>query len=98
MAESSISNLVKLRYSQSGKLNVVRGAMSERLSLSSSFVRKYETLKSYGTLVTMEWYPGSEAERIFPNPHHQGAVPFERGIDGLWLKIIEWAIPKVSIW
>lgn len=97
MAKSSIRHLVKLRYSQSGKLNVVKGAMAERSSLSSNFVRKFETLKSYGALVTMPYYPGSQAEKIFPNPHQQGAVPFERGTDGLWLKLIEWAIPKVSV-
>jgi hypothetical protein len=97
MAKSSISNLVKLHYSQSGKLNVVKGAMAERLTLSSSFVRKFMTLKSYGSLVTMPWYSGSVAERIFPNPQQRGAVPFERGTDGLWLKVIEWAIYKVSL-
>jgi hypothetical protein len=55
------------------------------------------TLKSYGALVTLPYYPGSEAERIFPNPHQNGAVPFECDLDGLWMKVIEWAIPKVSI-
>lgn len=98
MANSSISSLAKLRHSQSGKLNVVKGAIAERLNLSSSFVRKIMTLKSYGALVTMLFHPGSEAERIFPNPQQNGAVPFERDLDGLWLKVIEWAIPKVRIY
>lgn len=96
MARSHISRLVKLRHSESGKLNVVRGAISDRLNLSEGFVRKSQTLKSYGTLVTLEYYAGSPAAAIFPNAQQLGAVPFERDADGYRLKVVEWAIPKVS--
>jgi hypothetical protein len=97
MARSHISRLVKLRHSESGKLNVVRGAISERLYLSEGFVRKSQTLKSYGTLVTLAYHPGSEAARIFPNAMQLGAVPYERHADGDRLKVVEWAIPKVRV-
>ena len=97
MARSHISGLVKLRHSESGKLNVVRGAISERLFLSEGFVRKSQTLKSYGTLVTLPYYPESEAAVLFPNARKLGAVPFERNADGYRLKVVEWAIPKVSV-
>ena len=97
MALSGISTLVKLRYSLSGKLNVMKGALSERLNPSDSFVRESRTLKSYGSLVTMLYEPGSDAERIFPNPKRDGAVPFESSTEGPRLKVIEWVIPKVSL-
>lgn len=97
MARSHISGLVKLRHSESGKLNVVRGAISERLFLSEGFVRKSQTLKSYGTLVTLPYYPESEAAIMFPGARKLGAVPFERDADGLRLKVVEWAIPKGTI-
>jgi len=97
MALSNVSELVKLRYSLSGKLDVVKGALSERLCLSESFVGKSKTLKSYGALVSMLYYPNSEAERIFPYPKQNGAVPFERATDGPRLKVIEWAILKVIL-
>ena len=97
MARSHISRLVKLRHSESGKLNVVRGAISERLFLSEGFVRKFQTLKSYGTLITLPYFPGSEAATIFPDARKLGAVPFERNEDGYRLKVVEWAIPKVSV-
>ena len=96
MARSHISSIVKLRHSESGKLNVVKGAISERLYLSEGFVRKSQTLKSYGTIVTLPYYPGSEAAMMFPDPKRLGAVPFERDEDGHRLKVVEWAIPKVS--
>lgn len=89
---------MNLRYSPSGKLDVVKGAMAERLILGSSFVRKCATVKSYGTLIVLQYHPGSEAGKLFPNPRQEGAVPFEAGIDGhKWLKVIEWAISKVSV-
>jgi hypothetical protein len=97
MAKSRISGLVKLRHSQSGKLNVVRGAISERLYLTEGFVRKSQTLKSYGALVTLSYQPGSDAFAVFPNARQLGAVPFERDADGYRLKVVEWAIPKVSV-
>jgi len=96
MAASTISERVKIRYSESGKLNVVKGAMSGRLNLAEVFVRRYESLRSYGTLVSMLYYPGSEAQRMFPNARSEGAH-FEK--EQIWerVKVIEWAIPIVSI-
>ena len=38
-----------------------------------------------------------EVARVFPVPQSHGAFPFERGIDGPRLKVIEWAVPKVSV-
>jgi hypothetical protein len=95
MASNPISGQVKLRYSQSGKMDVVKGAMSERLTLEETFVRKFRTLKSYGTLVTLVY--DEEVARIFPHPQRHGALPLERANDGPRLKVIEWAIPKVSV-
>jgi hypothetical protein len=86
-----------MRHSDSGKLNVVRGALSERLNLSEAFVRKSQTLKSYGTLVTLWYSPGSKAALLFPDARKLGAVPFECDAHGDWLKVVEWAIPKVSL-
>ena len=97
MSKSSISRAVRIRHSDSGKLDVVKGAMSGRLFLNESFVRNFETVRSLGTQVTLPYFPGSEAEILFPNPKIAGAVPFEQGIDGPRLKVIEWAIPKVRI-
>lgn len=95
MENSPFRNLVKFRYSHKGKLDVVKGAMSERLRLTETFVRKYETSKSYGTLVTLPYHNNSDAKRIFPNPLKHGAVPFEQDFGIRWLTVIEWAIPKV---
>lgn len=97
MARSHLSGLAKLRHSDSGKLNVVRGAMSERIYHSEGFVRKSQTLKSYGTLVTLPYYVGSDAAAKFPNARQLGAVPYESDADGPRLKVVEWAIPKVSV-
>jgi len=95
MAQSNINSLTRIRYSESGKLNVVRGAISERLYPNNGFVRKSKTLKSYGSLVTLPYYSGSDATSIWPNAQQLGAVPYERDADGLRLKVIEWAISKV---
>lgn len=97
MARSPIANTVKLRHSQSGKLDVVKGAMSDRLKLMEKFVRKSETVKSYGTLICVPYYPGSEGQRLFPNAMQEGAVPLEEHYDTDTLKIIEWAISKVIL-
>lgn len=97
MAKSHISELARLRHSDSGKLNVVKGAISERLILTEGFVRKSQTLKSYGALVTLPYYPGSEGALLFPDARKLGAVPFERDVDGDRLKVVEWVIPKVSV-
>jgi hypothetical protein len=94
MASNPISSKVKIRHSQSGKLDVVKGAISERLTLEETFVRSFKTLKSYGTLVTLAY--GDEVARIFPRPQSHGALPFENANDGIRLKVIEWALPKVS--
>jgi hypothetical protein len=94
MASNPICRKVKIRHSQSGKLDVVKGAISERLTLEETFVRKFKTLKSYGTLVTLVY--SDEVARIFPNPWARDALPFERANDGPRLKVIEWALPKVS--
>lgn len=95
MEKSAIANRVNMRHSLSGKLDVVKGAMSDRLRLTEKFVRKSETIKSYGTLITLAYYPGSEGLRMFPNAIQDGAVPLERGFDTDMLKVVEWAIPKV---
>jgi len=97
MAQSKINDSVKIRYSESGKLNVVRGAISERIDLSNTFVRKFKTLKSYGSLVTLSYHPKSEAAAIWPNAHLLGAVDYEKDDDGIRLTVIEWAIPKVGL-
>jgi len=97
MAQSHINSITRIRYSDSGKLNVVRGAISERLYPSNGFVRKSKTLKSYGSLVTLPYYPGSDAASLWPNAQQLGAVPYERDADGSRLKVIEWAIAKVRI-
>jgi hypothetical protein len=96
MARSSIANSVKLRHSLTGKLDVVKGAMSDRRKLTEKFIRKSETVKSYGTLVTLRYDPGSEGQRLFPNAIQDGAVPLERDYDTDMVKVVEWAIPKVS--
>ena len=69
--------------------------MSDRTNLTEKFVRRSETLKSYGTLLTLEYYPGSEGQRMFPNAIQDGAVPFERHYDAHTVKVVEWAIPKI---
>jgi hypothetical protein len=94
MAASELIKDVKMRHSQAGKLNVVKGAISERFQLNDNFVRKFQTLKSYGTLVTMEWYPDSKAQKLFPNARQEDAI-FEREYGVSYVKVIEWAIPKV---
>jgi hypothetical protein len=95
MAKSDISKMVKLYHSQSGKMDVVKGAMSGRLSLQEKFIRKSATTRSYGTLVNI---PYSLGHKLFPNAVKEGAVPCkpEPGDKSKWLKVIEWAIPKVS--
>lgn len=95
IANSQITKAVKIRYSQSGKMDVVKGAISERLTLDECFVRQYKTSKSYGTLVTLVY--NDITRKLFPKPQQHGAVPFENSEDGLRLKVIEWAIPKVCI-
>jgi hypothetical protein len=95
MADSVIAKGVKIRHSQSGKLDVVKGAIAERLTLDECFVRQYKTSKSYGTLVTLDY--DDKIKKLFPNPQQHGAVPFEESDDGCRLKVIEWAIPKVNI-
>ncbi|PMD33385.1 hypothetical protein L207DRAFT_535414 [Hyaloscypha variabilis F] len=95
MASNPISSKVNIRYSQSGKLDVVKGAISERLTLEETFVRRFKTVKSYGTLVTFVY--DNEVANIFPNPQSHGALPFELADDGIRLKVIEWAIPKETI-
>lgn len=58
----------KLRYSASGKLNVVKVAMSERLTLNEeTFVRKRDAVRSYGTLVALDYSPKGEGRTIFPD-------------------------------
>lgn len=71
--------------------------MSDRLKLREKFVRKSETVKSYGSLTTLPYFPGSEGELLFPNAVQDGAVPFECDFDTDRLKVIEWAIPKVRL-
>lgn len=78
-------------------MDVVKGALSERQQLQGNFVRKSETAKSYGTLVTLPWGPGQEGTDRFPNAVADGAVEFERHPDGDRLLVVEWAIPKVSL-
>ena len=97
MARSPIANLVKIRHSQSGKLDVVKGAMSDRLKLIEKFVRRSETVKSYGTLISLPYHDGSEGQLLFPNAMQEGAVPLERHYDTHTLKVVEWAISKVSL-
>lgn len=96
MSLSPISNMVKVYYSESGKLNVVKGAISERLRLKDPFVRKFSTLKSYGTLVAMPYFPGSPAFRRFPNAKQDGA-DFQSEGPTSHVTVIEWAVPKVFI-
>lgn len=96
MSRSPIAKAVKLRHSESGKLDVVKGAMSDRLKLTEKFVRDSETVKSYGTLISVAYFPGSEGWTMFPNAVQEGAVPFERDNNVNFLKLVEWAIPKVS--
>ncbi|KAH7410655.1 hypothetical protein BKA64DRAFT_359215 [Cadophora sp. MPI-SDFR-AT-0126] len=97
MARSSIATVVKLRHSQTGKMDVVKGALTERVELREKFVRKSQTVKSYGTLTTVPWNKGQEGMLWFPNAIADGAVEFEKHPDGLWLKVIEWAIPKGTV-
>ena len=94
MASNPISSEVKIRHSISGKLDVVKGAIAERLNLEETFVRKFSTLKSYGTLVALLY--NEDVAKVFPSPLLHGALPFEIADDGLRLKVIEWALPKVS--
>lgn len=104
MARSALSRSVKLHHSRSGKLDVVTGAMAERMSLREKFVRKSATLKSYGTLITLPYCLDSEGRSLFPGAVQDTAVHFERGecelcgnLKCIKLKVIEWAIPKVSL-
>lgn len=96
MARSPIARSVKLHHSQSGKFDVVKGAMSERLSLREKFVRKSETMKSYGALISVPYSRGSEGHTLFPNAARDGGQ-FENGERTRWLKVVEWVIPKVSL-
>ncbi len=61
MAKSLVNRHVKVWHSQSGKLHIVKGAISEWLYLSESFVCKSQILKSYGALITLPYYDSSEA-------------------------------------
>lgn len=76
-------------------MDVIKGAISERLTLDECFVRQYKTSKSYGTLVSLVY--DKHTKKLFPNPQKHGAVPFEESEDAMRLKVIEWAIPKVCI-
>ena len=93
MAFAFADSAIRLRYSQSGKLDVVRGAIFERLNLGESFVHKFEILKSYGSLLSLPY--DEEVRRQFPDPKLHGAVPFEQSKEGLRLMVVEWAVPAV---
>lgn len=94
MISNPIVTEVKIRHSPTGKLDVVKGAISERLVLEETFVREFKTLKSYGTLVTLVY--NDKVASIFPDPQSHGALSFEKDHDGIRLKVVEWALPKVS--
>ncbi|KAH6714155.1 hypothetical protein BKA61DRAFT_56377 [Leptodontidium sp. MPI-SDFR-AT-0119] len=55
MVKSSVATAATLRHSPTGKMDVVKGALAERHKLTERFVRKSETVKSYGTLVALQW-------------------------------------------
>lgn len=90
---------VQIRYGGlSGKMNVVAGAFSERMNPGEKFVRKSETIRSYGTLIDLD-YGMEEFRALFPNAEADGGI-FEKEVQGNkvlnWLKVIQWEIPKVS--
>jgi hypothetical protein len=59
MTNHTISHAINIRYSQSGKMDVVKGAMSDRIDLEETFVQKFMTLKSYGLLVAILYDDGA---------------------------------------
>ncbi|TVY83310.1 hypothetical protein LSUE1_G001552 [Lachnellula suecica] len=97
--KSPLNGSLKFFHSQSGKLDVVKGVMSDRLNLQEEFVRASEASSNVGTLVDLEYDssdPNSLGYRLFPNAVQDGAVL--RFADGFyWLKVIEWAIAKVGL-
>ncbi|KAF4631492.1 hypothetical protein G7Y89_g6638 [Cudoniella acicularis] len=102
LLKSTISSRVNIRYSKSGKMDVVKGALSERLYLSEQFLRRFKTLKSYGTLITLPYWEDPVkcvAYAMFPDALAHGAIPFERDMEcdkrsGDRVTVIEWAISK----
>ena len=95
MASSSIATSVKLRHSQTGKMDVVKGALAVRLKLREKFLRRSQTVKSYGTLITVPW--NEEGMRWFPNAIADGAVELEEYSDGLCLKVIDGLSPRLVV-
>ncbi len=77
-------------------MDVVKGALSERQNLREQFVRMSQTLQSYGTLIMLPYWEGGEGRIMFPSARQDGTGEFETNADGEWLKVIQWAIPKVS--
>lgn len=84
---------LRVKYSQSGKLDVVKGAMTSRLNLEEVFVRKFRTTRSYGTLVDIPY--NDDTAEIFPDPESQDSVGFIEIDNRQWLRVIAWAVPKV---
>lgn len=96
MSRSSFANTVNLRYSEAGKLDVVKGVLSDREKLAENFIRRSQTAKSYGTLLAVKYSTGAEGQLMFPNARQDGGV-FERPFGEEMVQVVEWAIPKVRV-
>ena len=71
------------------------GAMSERQKPSGKFVRRMQTAKSYGTLISLPWGPKKEGTDLFPNAVADGGIFDKFNKDGRRVLVVDWAIPKV---
>jgi hypothetical protein len=85
---------LQFRYSSTGKLDVVKGALFERLLLRESFLRLSKTVRNYGTLVSLPYSP--RIQRIFPDPRKSGAVGFRHEDGEQRITTIQWSVPRVS--
>jgi len=92
IARTFVNAQFQIYHSQSGKTDVVKGAMNDRIKLEEVFVRKYQTLKSYGTLAS--WPCNVTNTRRFPKLQQNPASYFEEENDDQRFQTIQWAVPR----
>jgi hypothetical protein len=97
MAKASFSGRVKILQSQSGKLDVLVGALSGRLALRETFLRESKAFKSFGNIVSLEYEKGCKERELFPNAMRDGGFVSKDESGKLRIKVIEWAVPVVCI-
>ncbi len=97
MAKASFNGRLKILQSQSGKLDVLVGALSGRLALRETFLRESKAFKSFGNIVSLEYEKGSKARELFPNAMRDGDFVYKDQSRELRIKVIEWAVPVVCV-